>query len=83
MTKHTFTAPEDGSYHIVTGQVPHLLYTECTAECGTLTNDGEPVAISVEIDDSAFSEEFLADLASPIRLESRATSIRDGGRHDG
>lgn len=80
MTKHTFTAPQDGSYHIATGQVPHLLYTECTADCGTLTDDGEPVAISVEVDTSAFSEEFLANLANPIRLEPRATVIRDRGR---
>jgi len=29
------------------------------------------------------SEEFLADLANPIRLEPRATPIRDGGRHGG
>lgn len=61
MTKHTFTAPQDGSYHIVTGRPPHLLYTECTAECGTLTGDGEPVAISVEFDTSVFSDEILAD----------------------
>jgi hypothetical protein len=80
MTKHTFTAPQDGQYHIVTGQTPHLLYTECTARCGTLTDGGEPVAISVELDTSAFSEEFLADLASPIQLEPRATPIRDRGR---
>lgn len=80
MTKHTFTAPEDGSYHIVTGRPPHLLYTECTADCGTLTDDGEPVAISVEIDTSAFSEEFLADLANPIQLERRGMLIRDRGR---
>lgn len=79
MSSHTFTAPQAGSYHIVTGQLPHLLYTECTPRCGTLTGDGEPVAITVEFDTSVFSEEFLADLANPIRLEPRATPIRDGG----
>lgn len=80
MTRLEFTAPEDGTYHIVTGQLPHLLYTECTTECGTLSGDGEPVAITVEMDTSVFSEEFLADLADPIRLEPRVTPIRDGGR---
>lgn len=79
MTKHTFTAPQSGSYHIVTGQLPHLLYTECTPRCGTLTDDGEPVTITVEFDTSAFFEEFLADLDDPIRLEPRITPIRDGG----
>lgn len=81
MAEHTFTAPQEGSYHIVTGQPPHLLYTECTARCGTLTGDGKPVAITVEIDTSVVSEEFLADLANPIRLKSRATPIRDRGRY--
>lgn len=88
MTKHTFTAPQDGTYHVVSGQVPHLLYTECTTECRTVAADGAPHPISVEFDTSepdldAFSDKFLADLADPIRLEPRATPIRDGGRHDG
>lgn len=87
MTKHTFTAPQDGTYHVVTGQPAHLLYTECTAECGTFAGDGSPHPVSVEFDTYTPdpvepSDEFLADLASPIRLEPRATPIRDGGRHD-
>lgn len=50
--KHIFTAPQDGTYHVVTGQLPHLLYAECTAECGTLAGDGSAHPISVEFETS-------------------------------
>lgn len=45
-----FTAPEDGTYHVVSGQQPHLLFSECTPECGTIEPDGSYTTVTVRMD---------------------------------
>lgn len=45
-----FTAPEAGTYHVVSGQPPHLLFSECTLACGTLTPEGNYTTVTVRMD---------------------------------
>lgn len=45
-----FDVPTAGTYHVVSGMQPHLLFEECTPECGTLAADGAAVPIVVEFD---------------------------------